>query len=136
MTKKTEAIQNFLVRTVLVQTVLPAALIVGVAYNLLVTANGEEGRKAAALLREKVAEETLRLDAARARTAALSDHADRLLTASLDEDLLEERLRTRLGLVAEGEYMVRMGDVDRLAGLETSDDPVQYAALRAGGSGR
>ncbi|MBB4659506.1 FtsB family cell division protein [Parvularcula dongshanensis] len=136
MTKKTEAIQTFLVRTVLVQTVLPAALIVGIAYNALVTVNGEEGRKAAHLLREEVAEQTARLDEARARTAALSDHADRLLTASLDQDLLEERLRARLGLVAQDEYMVRMGDVDRLAGLETLDDPVQYAALRAGGSGR
>ncbi|WP_031550971.1 FtsB family cell division protein [Parvularcula oceani] len=115
----------------LTQIVLPAACVVGIAYNLLVTQNGEEGRRAAALLREQVAVETQALEAAKLRTARLSDRADRLLVASLDRDLLEERVRARLGLVSAEEYMVRMGDVDRLAGLEAEHGPgSRYAELQ------
>lgn len=110
------------VRLFLTQTVLPACLLVAIGYNLLLTVNGPEGIRAEALLRAEIDKEHARLDAARARTAFLADRADGLMLASLDEDLLEERLRARLGLADPAEYMVRMSDLDRIAAMETDND--------------
>ncbi|MEM6649484.1 MAG: hypothetical protein AAF603_04460, partial [Pseudomonadota bacterium] len=68
----------------------------------------------------------------------LSQKADRLLTTSLDKDLLEERVRSVLGLVRPEEMMVRIEDIDRLAaaaspkdegGEDGQNDPIQLASL-------
>ena len=110
-----------MLRTFLTQTVLPAACLVGAAYNAALMVNGPEGRRADELLRARIAEERVALAETRARAAHLEDRADRLLMATLDVDLFEERLRARLGLTLPGEYMIRVEELDRLASAETTD---------------
>ena len=117
-------------KSFLTQIVLPAALVVAAGYNAAMMVNGPEGRRAEALLREEIAEAAADLADARTRTAALAARADGLMLASLDHDLLEERLRVRLGLTRPGEYMVRMRDLDEVAGLEDQHDgDTRYAQL-------
>ena len=111
------------------RTVLPAVLIVATAYNAALMVNGPDGRRAGALARAEVQEAEAQLAEARGRTAQLSARADGLMLASLDHDLLEERLRARLGLTRPGEYMVRMQDLDRIAGRKDGDDDIQLAQL-------
>lgn len=112
-----------MIRSFLTQTVLPAAALVGAAYNLALMVNGPEGRRADDLIQAEIARERAALAALRERAAHLEDRADRLLIGSLDEDLFEERLRARLGLTAPGEYMIRIEELDRLASLERADGP-------------
>jgi cell division protein FtsB len=119
------------IRLFLTQTVLPACLLVAIGYNLLLTVNGPEGVRAETLLRAEIEQERARLDAAQQRTASLAQRADGLMLATLDEDLLEERLRARLGLADPAEYMVRMSDLDRIAAMETeNDDTIRLAEFR------
>lgn len=106
----------------LTRTVLPAALIVATGYNAAMMVNGPEGQRAEAVLVAEIAKSRAELAEARGRTTHLASRADGLLLASLDHDLLEERLRARLGLTRPGEYMVRMQDLDEIAGTETTDD--------------
>lgn len=118
----------------LTRTVLPAALIVGAGYNIALTINGPDGRLAAEATRAKIADAKAALSEAQVRTAHLSRRADGLMTASLDEDLFEERLRARLGLTRPGEYMVRMQDLDEIAALDQDDDgSFELAELERGG---
>ena len=112
-----------MIRSFLTQTVLPAACLVGAAYNAALMVNGPEGHRANELIRAKIEQERSVLSDISAQTEHLEDRADRLLMASLDEDLFEERLRARLGLTAPGEYMIRTDELDRLASLETRHDP-------------
>ncbi|WOI54218.1 FtsB family cell division protein [Parvularcula sp. LCG005] len=117
--------------------VLPAICVVGIGYNGLLYLNAPEGVRMNNLLQDRIADSRAELAALEAERQRLSDHADRLLTASLDEDLLEERVRSVLGLVRPNEYMVRMEDLDRLAAapadmpapLLNEDAPVTLAAL-------
>ena len=59
------------------------------------------------------------------------------MSASLDKDLLDERVRSVLGLVRPGELMVRMEDLDRIAELNAvpeeeaplQKDPILLAML-------
>lgn len=119
------------IRDILLRTILPAACVVGIAYNAALTVNGPDGLRAAAALEAALATELAQADETAARVAALSARADGLLMASLDEDLLEESLRERLGLVAEGELMVRMDDLDRLASRAEEERDVRLASLPA-----
>ena len=121
-----------MVRAFLTRTVLPAFCLVGTAYNAALMVNGPEGRKAAELIDTRIAEEEAALGALRQQTAHLEDRADRLLMATLDHDLLEERLRARLGLTAPGEYMIRMDELDRLASLEHTDERPHLRSRRDG----
>ena len=111
-----------MIRSFLTQTVLPAACIVGAAYNAALMVNGPEGRRADGIVRQRIVEERAAVAALRAQTAHLEDRADRLLLATLDPDLFEERLRARLGLTLPGEYMIRMDELDELASAETGDE--------------
>ena len=112
----------------LAEAVLPAVLTVGVAYNFALAANGPDGRAAGAIVRAQAEVARAELAEAEARTARLSARADGLMLASLDHDLLDERLRARLGLARPGERMVRMRDLDRLAGIAPEAD-TRLAAL-------
>ena len=121
-----------MIRSFLTQTVLPAACLVGAAYNLALMVNGPEGRRADDLIRARIDAERAALADLRAQTAHLEDRADRLLMANLDEDLFEERLRARLGLTAPGEYMIRTDELDRLASLEAHSDRRDHRPRRDG----
>lgn len=110
--------------SVLGGTLLPALCVVGIGYNTLVAVNSSEGVRMKSLLDEQIAVERERLKALEGQHAFLSNRADRLLSASLDEDLLEERVRSVLGLVDRGEYLMRLEDLDRLA-LAPGERPVQ-----------
>lgn len=92
-----------------------AFLVVGIGYNVAMTFNAEDGLRMKSALNAQIVAEREELAALEARRDDLSDKADRLMSASLDQDLLEERVRAVLGLVRPGEYMVRMEDLDRLA---------------------
>jgi cell division protein FtsB len=100
------------------RTILPAACLVGAAYNACLMVNGPEGQVARERLERRLAAERVELARSRDRVAMLGERADGLMMASLDPDLLEEALRERLGLVREGERLVRMSDLDRLAAAE------------------
>lgn len=111
-----------------VQVLLPAGLLVATAYNAAMTVNGPDGRRAHALIAAEAEQARAALAEARTRTAHLSARADGLMLATLDHDLLDERLRARLGLARPGERMVRMNDVDRIAGTRAEADD-RMAAL-------
>lgn len=119
------------VKEFLTRTVLPAALVVATGYNAAMMVNGPDGRRAGEAVAAEAEVASARLVELRERNGRLAARADGLMLASLDEDLLEERLRARLGLARPGEYMVRMGDLDRIAGTrtETDDDGTQLAQL-------
>ena len=118
------------VKAFLTHAVLPAALIVATGYNAAMMANGPDGRRAGEAVLAEAEAASERLAELRERNGRLAARADGLMLASLDEDLLEERLRARLGLTRPGEYMVRMGDLDRIAGTERhEDDRTQLAEL-------
>ena len=127
--RPTQAIQSFLLRTV-----LPAVCLTGAACNLGFMVNGPDGLRAHDALLAKVEAREVELAERRALNDRLAARADGLLAASLDTDLFEERLRARLGLTRPEEYMVPMSDLDRVAGLETPDDePLRFAELRPRG---
>lgn len=98
-------------------TALTAIFVVGIGYNLLVGLNSQEGVRMTNVLRDQIEVETVRLESLRADYEFLNQRADRLLSRSLDQDLLEERVRSVLGLVQHGEYLVRVDDLDRVADL-------------------
>ncbi len=119
------------------ETLLPAICVVGIAYNVLVMLNAPEGIRMNKLLKEELAAERATLATLKAERDHLSDRADRLMSASLDKDLLDERVRSVLGLVRPGELMVRMEDLDRIAELNAipeeeaplQKDPILLAML-------
>ena len=119
-------------RSFLTQIVLPAACLVGVAYNVAVTVNGPEGRRMDDILSVRIESERAALSELRAQTAHLEDRADRLLMGSLDPDLFEERLRARLGLTLPGEYMIRVEELDKLASAETNHERSHLRRRRDG----
>lgn len=125
------------VLSVLGETVLPAICLVGIGYNILVMLNAPEGMRMNSLLQQELVESKAQLAALRGEYAHLSDRADRLMTATLDQDLLEERVRAVLGLARPNELMVRMEDLDRLAQIQPTapnyvpDDPVDQVTLAA-----
>ena len=121
-----------MIRAFLTRTVLPAACLVGTAYNAALMVNGPEGRRADAIVQARLASEREAVAAIRQQADHLEDRADRLLMASLDHDLLEERLRARLGLTAPGEYMIRIDELDRLASLEKNDERTDLRRRRDG----
>lgn len=118
-------------------TIFPAICLVGIGYNTLVMLNSPEGVRMKNILEQQIADEQARLAELQEEHAYLSNRADRLLSSSLDKDLLEERVRSVLGLVDQGEYFVRMDQLDRLAGAEVvaptiqdaTDKDVRFAAL-------
>ena len=117
-------------KTFLTQTVLPAGLVLATGFNAVMAVNGPDGRRAEAILSERIEAQRATLAETRARTAHLSDRADRLMLATLDEDLLEERLRVRLGLTRPGEYRVRMEDLDGVIASGEAGNERRFAALR------
>jgi cell division protein FtsB len=114
---------------------LLALCVVGSGYNVLMAVNSPDGTRMNSVLKARIEQERVALAALKAEAAALSDHADRLERESLDGDLLEERVRSRLGLVARDEYLVRMEDLDRLAGLSSHPRPdrTRIAAVHTDG---
>lgn len=99
------------------QSAFAAFLVVAVGYNTLAMLNSEDGVRMNERLQLEIAARKARVAELETQYSHLSDRADRLLTAQLDEDLLEERVRGVLGLVRPDEYLVRMEDLDRLAAL-------------------
>ncbi|MEM9421596.1 MAG: septum formation initiator family protein [Pseudomonadota bacterium] len=127
------------VTQILSDVIFPAICLVGIGYNVLVMLNAPEGIRMNKLLEERLASEVASLEALKSERDRLSDRADRLMSASLDKDFLDERVRSVLGLVRPGELMVRMDDLDRLAVLNNEDvgglasstttDPIVLAML-------
>lgn len=130
--------------SVLGDSFFSAICVVGIAYNVLVAVNSSDGIRMKEILDGKIAVEKARLSALKNEYAFLNARTDRLLSSSLDHDLLEERVRSVLGLVDRREYMVRVEDLDRIARLNPvaddapqgdpdmapkADEPVSYAAL-------
>ncbi len=101
----------------LTDTVWPAICLVGIGYNVLVMLNSEDGVRMNSILVEEIAAERETLAELQAEQAYLSDRADRLMTASLDHDLLEERVRSVLGLVRPSEFMIKMDELDAVAAV-------------------
>lgn len=110
--------------------VFPAFCMVGIAYNTLVMLNADEGIRMNDMLQDRIAEEQQHIVSLQSQYTQLSDTADRLMSASLDEDLLEERVRSVLGLVRPGEYKVRMEDLDKLAAfMPDRSEPTETITL-------
>lgn len=111
--------------------------VVAVAYNFLMMLNSTEGLFMHQQLNAQLQTEKAELAELQDQYAFLTRRADSLLTAGLDEDLLEERVRGVLGLVRPDEYLVRMEDLDRLAVAYTDEaptrdntsEPLRYAGL-------
>lgn len=97
--------------------VLPAFFVLGAGYNALMMLNSEDGRRMKTLLDAEITEREATLASLTEEEAQLSDRADRLLSKSLDADLLEERVRAVLGLVERTEYMVRLDEIDAVLRL-------------------
>ncbi|MEM9232737.1 MAG: septum formation initiator family protein [Pseudomonadota bacterium] len=113
------------------QSALAALAVVAIGYNFLVMWNSPEGVRMNEQLQLEIEQRQAEIAELEEQYAFLSGRADRLLTAQLDEDLLEERVRGVLGLVRPDEYLVRMEDLDRLAdlGAETAAEQARLAAL-------
>lgn len=110
------------IRSILLSSVVPGALIVAAAYQALMALNGPEGLRRAEQLADVRAERLADVQALKDRQAQLESRADRLLLASLDEDLLEERVRANLGHMRPGEYRIPVSELDAVAVLETSTE--------------
>lgn len=110
------------IRAFLLSSILPGALVVASAYQALMAVNGPEGLRRAEQLAELRAERIAALAALEERQAQLEGRADRLLLASLDEDLLEERVRANLGHMRPGEYRIPVSELDAVAALEASSE--------------
>jgi cell division protein FtsB len=106
------------VRSILFGAVLPAAVLALSAYQGLMAVNGPEGFTRAKQLEELKVARAAEVNALMRRQAQLEDRADRLVTASLDEDLLEERVRANLGHMRPGEYRIPVFELDAVAALE------------------
>ncbi|NNU16800.1 hypothetical protein HK107_10770 [Parvularcula sp. ZS-1/3] len=109
-----------LIQSFVLSSVLPAALIVGAAYQALMAMNGPDGFSRAEQLAEIRAEAEADLLALQERQASLEARADRLVLASLDDDLLDERVRANLGHMRPGEYRIAVAELDEVASLEVS----------------
>lgn len=103
------------IRSVFSTAVLPATLVVVSAYQILMGVNGPEGRERAEQLAEELAASAAEIAALEAERARLEAHADKLMLANLDEDLLEERVRANLGHMRPGEYRIPASELDALA---------------------
>lgn len=110
------------IRSLLVTSVVPAALIVAAAYQALMGLNGPDGLKRAEQLAEVRAEEARQVADLMVLQARLEERADRLELASLDEDLLEESVRANLGMMRPGEYRIPVGELDAVAAIEVSHE--------------
>ncbi|MEM1381230.1 MAG: hypothetical protein AAGH41_11480 [Pseudomonadota bacterium] len=108
------------IRSFVVSSVLPAVLMVGAGYQLLMGLNGPDGARAAERLAAEKTERMLALHELSEERARLEARADRLLLSSLDEDLLEERVRANLGHMKPGEYRIPASDLDRVAAVQVS----------------
>jgi cell division protein FtsB len=106
-------------RSTLFGAVIPGAVLALSAYQGLMAVNGPEGFGRARQLEQTTAERMAEVNALRLQQARLEDRADRLVTASLDEDLLEERVRANLGHMRPGEYRIPVFELDAVAALET-----------------
>jgi cell division protein FtsB len=109
-----------MIRSVLFSAVLPAAMLVGGAYQALMAVNGPDGLKQAEHLAAVKEERAAALDELKREREKLERRADRLVLVSLDEDLLEETARANLGLMKPGEYRIPLDDLDRVAAAEAS----------------
>lgn len=119
-----------IIRSVLSTSVLPAALIVGAAYQALMGVNGPEGARAAEQLAALKADKAAAVAALEEERARLEERADRLVLVNLDEDLLEERVRANLGHMKPGEYRIRLGELDEVAAAE-ADEEAELTSLIA-----
>jgi cell division protein FtsB len=106
-------------RSLLLSAVLPAGMLVSAAYQGLMAFNGPEGFVRAEQLTQTAAQRQAEVNALRRHQARLEERADRLVLASLDEDLLEERVRANLGHMRPGEYRIPVLELDAVAALET-----------------
>lgn len=111
-----------IIRSFFFGAILPAALLVGAGYQGLMAVNGPEGMGRAQQLEEHRKEREAEVDALRERQAALENRADRLVLASLDEDLLEQSVRANLGHMSPGEYRIPIGELDAVAAIEVSHE--------------
>lgn len=102
-----------------------------IGFNVLVMLNSPDGLRMLGTLEARQGAVEAEIAALDAERLWLKDRAERLMLASLDEDLLEERVRSVLGLARADEYMIRMEDLDRLAGLAPPQSRTRYAALEA-----
>ncbi|MEM9285913.1 MAG: hypothetical protein AAGA39_08515 [Pseudomonadota bacterium] len=103
------------VRSILTQCVVPAALVVGTAYQILMGINGPDGLRRAEQLAMVRAERALEVEILKLERARLEERADRLVLASLDEDLLEVQARANLGHMHPGEYRIPLSELDAVA---------------------
>ncbi|WP_173199602.1 FtsB family cell division protein [Parvularcula mediterranea] len=120
VSRPSELISMHLIQSFVLSSVLPAALIVGAAYQALMAMNGPDGFSRAEQLAEIRAEAEADLLALQERQASLEARADRLVLASLDDDLLDERVRANLGHMRPGEYRIAVAELDEVASLEVS----------------
>ena len=104
-----------MVRSILTQCVVPAALIVGTAYQILMGINGPDGLRRAEQLAMVKAERALEVEMLKLERARLEERADRLVLTSLDEDLLEVQARANLGHMRPGEYRIPLTELDAVA---------------------
>ncbi|NRA31264.1 MAG: septum formation initiator family protein [Parvularculaceae bacterium] len=103
------------IKTFFFSSVLPAALCVTGGYQLLMGLNGPEGRAEAERLASVSLAKAADVAALDAQRLALEARADRLASGTLDEDLLEERVRANLGHMRPGEYRIPADELDALA---------------------
>ncbi|MEM7741972.1 MAG: hypothetical protein AAF225_14370 [Pseudomonadota bacterium] len=103
------------VRAILTQSVVPAALIVSTAYQILLGINGPDGMRRAEQLAMVKAERALEVEMLKLERARLEERADRLVLSSLDEDLLEVQARANLGHMRPGEYRISLSELDAVA---------------------
>lgn len=94
---------------------LSALLVVAAGFNAAMAINSKDGVRMNSLLHGEIARVHAEISALEADKAHLTDRARRLEMASLDRDLLDERVRDVLGLAHHGEYLVRLDDLDQLA---------------------
>ncbi|MFC3302917.1 hypothetical protein [Parvularcula lutaonensis] len=111
-----------MIRSILVTSVVPAALLVAAAYQALMGLNGPDGLKRAEQLAEVRAEQAMVVAGLMVEQARLEERADRLELESLDEDLLEESVRANLGHMRPGEYRIAVGELDAVAAIEVSHE--------------
>ncbi|WP_158305849.1 FtsB family cell division protein [Parvularcula bermudensis] len=104
------------------QPVAAAFLVVTTGYNALLTVNSDEGLIVAERLEADIAARRDHLAALQSQKTALEERTDRLREDRLDKDLLDEKVRSVLGLARPDEYLVRMEDLDRLAALATDEE--------------
>ena len=108
------------IRSIFFSSIVPAGLIVATAYQVLMGLNGPDGLRQADRLAAVRAEQAVALAALENERGHLEERADRLLLASLDEDLLEERVRANLGHMKPGEYRIPASELDRVAAVQVS----------------